>query len=476
MARGSLRIYLGAAPGVGKTFAMLNEGWRRHERGTDVVVGFVETHGRALTAAQIRDLEVVPRRQVAYRGQHVRGDGRRRGARPSARGRARRRARPHERAGMRATTKRWQDIEQLLAAGIDVISTVNIQHLESLNDVVERITGIVQRETVPDAVVRAAEQIELVDMTPEALRRRMAHGNIYHGREGRRRARHYFRLGNLGALRELALLWVADRVDESLERVPRTPRHHRALGDPGTRGRRARPALRAASCSSAAARGWRHARTPSSSACTSGSADGLASPDDGLLERHRSLLDELGGRYVEVAGADPADALVRFARAENATQIILGSSHRSRWAELTKGSVINQVIRTAASDRRARHLGRRRAGSAYGDTAPSVPPAGATVARPTALAWIGALVGIPFLVLMLIPLRDAMGVPGTLLLLLLGPVAVACCWEACCRRSPRRSSRSSSPTGSTSRRRTASGSRTSATPSPWSCSWRSRRW
>src|SRR2546423_10308679 len=178
MARGTLRVYLGAAPGVGKTFAMLDEGWRRKERGTDVVVGYVETHGRPKTAAQIRDLETVARRTISYRDQvfeEMDLDA------VLAR-------RPevalvdelaHTNVPGAGNTKRWQDIEALLDAGISVITTVNIQHLESLNDVVRQITGIEQRETVPDAVVRSADQIELVDMSPEALRRRMAHGNVY---------------------------------------------------------------------------------------------------------------------------------------------------------------------------------------------------------------------------------------------------------------------------------------------------------
>src|SRR3979411_2576487 len=217
MARGTLRIYLGAAPGVGKTYAMLNEGWRRHTRGTDVVVGFYETHGRANTQSQVRDLEVIPRPTIEYRGTtfeemevaailarkpevalvdelaHTNIPGSR-----------------HE--------KRWQDVEELLDAGIDVISAVNIQHLESLNDVVEQITGVPQRETIPDAVVRAADQVELVDMTAEALRRRMAHGNIYPPEKIDAGLTNYFMAGNLTALRELALLWLADKVDEGLQR------------------------------------------------------------------------------------------------------------------------------------------------------------------------------------------------------------------------------------------------------------------
>src|SRR5436190_19051364 len=216
MARGNLRVYLGAAPGVGKTFAMLNEGRRRHDRGTDVVVGFVETHGRARTIEQIGDLEIVPRKSIAYRGsefEEMDVD-------------AVLSRRPHvalvdELAhtnvpGSR-NEKRWQDVEELLQAGLDVISTVNIQHLESVNDVVERITGVQQRETLPDEVVRRADQVELVDMSPEALRRRMAHGNIYPAEKVDAALANYFRPGNLAALRELALLWMADQVDEALE-------------------------------------------------------------------------------------------------------------------------------------------------------------------------------------------------------------------------------------------------------------------
>ena len=215
MARGQLRVYLGAAPGVGKTFAMLNEGFRRHERGTDIVVGYVETHNRANTAAQIRDLECIPRSwsRIAI------SSSRRWTSTPSC---ARKPAwalvdeLAHTNIPGSRNTKRWEDIGELLDAGINVISTVNIQHLESLNDVVERITGVKQRETVPDAIVRAADQIEIVDMTPEALRRRMAHGNIYDASKVDAALGNYFRVGNLAALRELALLWMADRVDAEL--------------------------------------------------------------------------------------------------------------------------------------------------------------------------------------------------------------------------------------------------------------------
>src|SRR3954451_2863195 len=213
--RGELRIYLGAAPGVGKTYAMLCEAHRRLERGTDVVVGLVETHGRTRTAQLLGGLEGVPRRHVVPPGTEL-------DELAVAPVLARR---PevalvdelaHTNAPGSRNEKRWQDIEELLDAGIEVVATLNIQHLESLNDVISKITGITQGETVPDDVVRRADQLELVDMSPEAIRRRLAHGNIYPADRIDAAMANYFRVGNLGALRELALLWVADRVEESL--------------------------------------------------------------------------------------------------------------------------------------------------------------------------------------------------------------------------------------------------------------------
>src|SRR5689334_5187469 len=216
MGRGRLRVYLGAAPGVGKTYAMLDEGRRRAERGTDVVVGFVETHGRRHTAELLEGLEIVPRHELVHRGAvFTEMDVDAVLARHPAVALVDELA--HTNVPGSRNEKRWQDVQELLAAGIDVVSTVNIQHLESFNDVVEKITGVPQRERIPDAVVRAADQVELVDMAPEALRRRMAHGNVYSAEKIDAALGNYFRVGNLTALRELALLWTADKVDEALQ-------------------------------------------------------------------------------------------------------------------------------------------------------------------------------------------------------------------------------------------------------------------
>ena len=216
MGRGRLRVYLGAAPGVGKTYAMLDEGRRRAERGTDVVVGFVETHGRRHTAELLEGLEIVPRHELTHRGAaFTEMDVDAVLARHPAVALVDELA--HTNVPGSRNEKRWQDVQELLAAGIDVVSTVNIQHLESFNDVVEKITGVPQRERIPDAVVRAADQVELVDMAPEALRRRMAHGNVYSAEKVDAALGNYFRVGNLTALRELALLWTAGKVDEALQ-------------------------------------------------------------------------------------------------------------------------------------------------------------------------------------------------------------------------------------------------------------------
>ncbi|MBK9180337.1 MAG: sensor histidine kinase KdpD [Acidimicrobiales bacterium] len=426
MARGTLRIYLGAAPGVGKTYAMLNEGWRRAQRGTDVVVGYVETHGRVSTTAQIRDLEVVPRRQIEHRGARF--------EEMDVDAVLARRPRvvlvdelAHTNVPGSRHEKRWEDIELLLEGGIDVISTVNVQHLESLNDVVARITGVVQRETVPDQVVRAADQIELVDMSPEALRRRMAHGNIYPAERIDAALSNYFRPGNLTALRELALLWVADRVEESLQDYLADhgiteaweTRERVVVAVTGIPG--GEQLVRRAARMAGRVRGelvGLHVV----------SADGLASRAGPELEHQRELVTELGGSYREVVGDDVAAALVDFAHAEKATQLVLGASRRSRTDELLRGALVTDVL--------------RRAGTLDVHVISTAPPTAEVKAavgrggrrrtpfapiprRRRLAAWALIVAGLPALTAAFVPFRDDLGLGTELLVALAVVVAIA---------------------------------------------------
>jgi two-component system sensor histidine kinase KdpD len=421
VARGRLRIYLGAAPGVGKTYAMLDEGWRRAHRGTDVVIGFVETYNRPKTIGQIRDLELIPRRTITYRGQDLEEmDVDAVLARTPAVALVDELA--HTNVPGSRNEKRWQDVEELLAAGITVISTLNVQHLVSLNDVVERITGITQRETVPDAVVRAADQIDLVDMSPEALRRRMAHGNIYGPDKVDAALANYFRAGNLAALRELALLWMAGRVDEELAEY----RARHRIAEPWETKERVVVAITGAP-------GGEHVLRRASRIATRVSgdligvhvrpSDGFARPSGDGLEAQRRLLAELSGRYAEVTGVDVGRALIHFARAENATQLVLGASGRSRTGELLHGSVINRVVRDAAP--LDVHVVSAPTPATVLPRAPQRRHLAPIPARRRTLAWPIALVGLPLLAVALTPLRSSLGLSGALLCLLLGVVMVA---------------------------------------------------
>ncbi|GAB3059743.1 sensor histidine kinase KdpD [Intrasporangium mesophilum] len=342
MGRGSLRIYLGAAPGVGKTVAMLDEAHRRRERGTDVVVGIVETHGRVHTAQLLQGLEVLPRLELEYRGSRLSELDT---AAVIARG-------PqvvlidelaHTNVPGSVHEKRWQDVQDILEAGIEVLSTVNIQHLESLNDVVEAITGIRQQETVPDEVVRRAEQVELVDMTPEALRRRLAHGNVYGPEKVSAALANYFRVGNLAALREIALLWLADRVDEALERY----RAAQGIHEPWPARERVVVAVTGGPESETLLR--RGARIASRAAggdliaCHVRSAEGLVSADPATLARLRRVARDVGAEFHDVSGHDTAAAILDYARGVNATQIVVGVSRRSRWQQLLRPSIASEV-------------------------------------------------------------------------------------------------------------------------------------
>ncbi|MGA2522281.1 MAG: universal stress protein, partial [Acidimicrobiales bacterium] len=333
---GRFRIYMGAVAGVGKTFAMLDEGWRRHRRGADVVVGFVETHGRPRTAELIRDLEVVARKVVVYRGtQFEEMDVDAVLARRPALALVDELAHTNV-PGSGRNEKRWQDVMELLEAGIAVITTVNVQHLESIADAVERMTGTRVRERVPDWVVRRADQLELIDSSPEALRRRMLHGNIYQAEKVPDALTHFFRTENLVALRELALRFVADETEEELLGFLRD-RHPEAVWE--TR-ERIMVAVTGAHGTDTVIR--RAARIAVRTKADLHAVHVVSSEQPGRsgtagLDTLHKLADDLGAQWHELNFDDPARGLVDFARDNQVTQIVLGSSRRSRWEELTKG-------------------------------------------------------------------------------------------------------------------------------------------
>ncbi len=431
MAKAELRVHLGAAAGVGKTYAMLNEGRRRREYGEDVVVGFVEPHRRPKTAAQVGDLEVVPRRHVDYRG----------GSFEEMDVDAILARRPqvalvdefaHTNVPGSRNEKRWQDVEELLAAGITVITTLNIQHLESLNDVVEQITGVKQRETIPDEVVRRADEIQLVDLTPLALRNRLARGDVYPPERIDTALANYFRPGNLSALRELALLWLADRVDEGLAEYRR--RH--GIDEPWETRERIFVALTGSSDGERLVR--RAARIAQRSkgdlvAVHVRPQDGLAAPSLEVLERQRELLEELGGTYHEVVGEDAGEALVQAARSLNATQIVMGASRRSRWQRLTRGSVIGRVIRESGVGIDVHVISHAEGTEDHQLSLPQRRRPAALPRRRVAIGFVLAVLGPALLAVVLAQLRNEVSLPSVLLLFLLlvvGVSAVGGLWPA----------------------------------------------
>ncbi|PRY49012.1 osmosensitive K+ channel signal transduction histidine kinase [Geodermatophilus tzadiensis] len=395
VARGTLRIHLGAAPGVGKTHAVLDEAHRRASRGTDVVIGLVETHGRRHTADQLTGLEVLPRRAVTHRGvtrteldvdavlarhpEVVVVDELAHTNAPGSRN-------PH----------RWQDVDEILDAGIHVLSTVDLQHPESLDDVVEQITGTAQQETVPDAVVRRAGQVELVDTTAEALRRRPAHVDP------------------------------AERVDAApADRVDEEPRRYAAEHDTDlvweTR-------ERVVVALTGGPEGETLVRRASRVAQRSGgdllavhvlASDGLTGASPGALRTLRELVDSLGGSYHQVVGDDVAAALLEFARSVDATQLVIGTSRRSRWARAVRRGIGGQVV--ADSGEIDVHVVTHAAAGSRGWRLP--PLTGALTARRRWTGLLLAVVGVP--VLTTLCLLTGASLPVVLLAFLLLVLAVA---------------------------------------------------
>src|SRR5215813_6205293 len=418
--RGSLRIYLGAAAGVGKTFAMLGEAHRRQSRGADVVIAFVETHGRRRTSEQLNGLEVLPRATIEYRGtsfEEMDVD--------AVIARHPQIALVDEFAhtnvpGSR-NPKRWQDIEEILNAGIDVITTVNIQHLESLNDVVMKITGVPQRETIPDAVVRAADQVEIIDMTPEALRRRMAHGNIYPAEKIDAALNHYFRAGNLAALRELALLWLADKVDDGLQQyreahdIHETWEARERVVVALTGGPEGETLIRRAARIAARSTGG------DLLAVYVTRSDGLTGVDHAALAVQRALVESLGGSYHQVVGDDVPEALLTFARAENATQLVLGASRRSWLTSLLTGPGVSLRTIRDSGDIDVHIVTHSQMGRGRG-----LPSLRGGLSLPRKVTGYALAVGLaPLITLVLANLRGQLNLTSDLLIFLVGVIAVA---------------------------------------------------
>jgi two-component system, OmpR family, sensor histidine kinase KdpD len=345
-ARGRLKIFFGAAPGVGKTYAMLTAGLARQAEGVDVRIGWVETHGRADTDALARRLPSVAAREVSYRGLTLREfdlDGAL-AARPAL---LLVDELPHTNAGGRHP-KRWQDVEELLEAGIDVYTTLNVQHLESLNDVVAQITGVVVRETVPDALFDRADEIALVDLPPADLLARLHDGKVYRGEAAERAADHFFREGNLIALRELALRRSAERVDAQAEQWRRA----HGVEEPWPVGDRVLVAVGPSPGAPDLVRGaFRMASRLRAewiaAAVETNATDALPAADRERIHTTLAFAESLGAEAVLLRGESVADEVVALARARGVTRIVLGRPTHARWVDHLRGSLVDALIRRA---------------------------------------------------------------------------------------------------------------------------------
>ncbi|MGA9347641.1 MAG: sensor histidine kinase KdpD [Anaerolineae bacterium] len=343
--RGKLKIFLGYAAGVGKTYAMLEAAHQRKEEGIDLVAAYVETHGRAETEVMLQDLEIIPRRQVEYRGIVL----------PEMDVDAVLARRPqlalvdelaHTNAPGSRHPKRYQDVEELLAAGIDVYTTLNVQHLESLNDVVAQITGVTVRETIPDRVIDEATEIELVDLPPDELLQRLQEGKVYVLDQAARAIKKFFRPGNLTALRELTMRRAAERVDDQM----RAYMQARAIPGPWPAKERL---LVCVSASPLAERLVRAARRLAEVLDAEWFAvyvethehARLSQAEKERISRTLHLAEELGGKAVTLPGRSIAEATLNYARKRNVTKIIVGRPIRPRWYELLRGSVVDQIVR-----------------------------------------------------------------------------------------------------------------------------------
>ena len=454
--RGRLHIFLGAAPAVGKTYASLQEAHRLADHGVDIVVGLVETHGRSSLVEQLEGLVVMAPRQVAYRDRYFNE--------PDLPALLERHPQTvvvdelaHSNPPGLAHEKRWQDVDQLLAAGIDVISNLNVQHLASLSDEVERITGLPQHEIVPDELIASADRIDFVRVAISQLRDRVSTGGIFDAKVATTALAGFFSPGRLEALDALTLRWMFEHgrpealggaeADGAVE-TPMSVEPDRE--ESGLRS----PSQRLVALLSGAQEGDRLLRRAAQIAKSTGSElVGLRvrEPSDprvaepAWLQGERRLLTELGGRYAEVGAEDVGRAVLQFAETERATHLVLGATRRSRVYELAHGSVVNDVVR-AAPELEVHIIprvptGARRRKSNESDDALRPPPrmkSGAPLrlphwrrrrselpARRRAVAYLLALAAPALVAGTLVPFRSAVGLPGTLMTLLLAVILVA---------------------------------------------------
>ena len=360
--RGHLRVYLGSVAGSGKTYTMLQEGHRRKDRGTDVVIGYVETHKRTQTEAQISDLEIIPRAKIAYKGvileemdtaaiiarhpQVVLVD-----------------ELAHTNVAGSKHRKRYQDVEEILQAGIDVITTLNVQHLESLNDRVADITGVLVRETIPDRILDKADEVELIDIAPHALQQRMKHGNIYPPERIEAALNNFFREGNLTALRELALRRTAEKTESQLRQY--MTEHD--ITDTWTTSERvlvgfdSRPQSRQIIRDALRLAQGLHAELLAVSIELEGpsvllrkitnflryGSDAPRKREENIerINEYALFAEDLGAEVIRIKSEDIAHGLARIAHERGVTQIVVGQPTRTHWEEMLYGSVVNRLLR-----------------------------------------------------------------------------------------------------------------------------------
>lgn len=343
---GELKIFLGYAPGVGKTYSMLNEANRRLQRGQDVIIGYLEAHERAETRGQIGHLPVIPRKKIEYNGitmeemdadaiiarkpEYVLVD-----------------ELAHTNVPGSKHAKRYEDVQDILNAGINVISTLNIQHLESLNDVVRQITGIKVRETIPDNIVNNADEIVVIDITPDALQNRLKRGNIYKDEIVERALKNFFRKGNLNALREIALRQTAEGVDEELNEYMK----EHGINDNWYTVERVMVCISSSpSAKKLIRRGARIAKRYKCEwivvdvNCTHLFAPKATKKDTEILEGHYKLAKQLGAELVTLTGKSISAALANFATEKHITQIVIGHSKRTKWQKILRGSTVTKLL------------------------------------------------------------------------------------------------------------------------------------